>query len=71
MSLLLGGVGRGMFKLYPVQLAPVMPSVVAGISDGLDGFIDELVERGQFESRSKAAAHLLEYAAVNKYDADV
>jgi len=48
-----------------------MPSVVAGIPEGLDEFIDELVESGQFESRSKAAAHLLEYAAVNKYDADV
>ena len=48
-----------------------MPSVVAGVTEELDSFIDELVERGRFDSRSDAARHLLEYGAVNKYDVDV
>lgn len=48
-----------------------MPSVVAGISGELDEFIDWLVETDRFESRSKAAEHLLEYAAIDKYDADL
>lgn len=48
-----------------------MPSVVAGVSVELDEFIDWLVDSERFESRSDAARHLMEYAAVNKYDADL
>lgn len=48
-----------------------MPSVVAGISDDLDDFLDWLVETNRFETRSEAARHLMEYASLHKYDTRV
>jgi len=45
-----------------------MPSVVAGVPDWVDEKIDELVDRGVYNSRSEAARELLEYAVYNKYD---
>lgn len=44
-----------------------MPSVIASTSDEVDELIDELVDRNLFDSRSEAAAHMVEYAAANKY----
>lgn len=44
-----------------------MPSVVAGITEEMDGLLDWLVETGREESRSEAASNLMEYAASDKY----
>lgn len=48
-----------------------MPSVVAGVTPELNEFLDGLVEKGRFNSRSDAARHLMEYGATRKYDVDV
>lgn len=48
-----------------------MPSVIAGVSEELDEFIDWMVETGRAEDRSDAAEQLMVYAAANKYDLEV
>jgi len=47
-----------------------MPSIIAGVTEETEQFIEHLVSRGVYEDKSEAASALIEYAIFNKYDED-